>query len=364
MNEDRKRLDNGTDENVIIPSPAPLTELDDNYIEFIERLKRSIAAQRVSIALRANAEVICQYWYIGNSILEQQRLHGWGAKVVDRISNDLRKAFPDSHGFSPRNLKDMRRFAETWPDPAIVRQLVAQLPWSSNILLMQKLDSQDQRIWYAQQAIENGWGREALAEHIRACAWERSGKAVNNFSVSLPSPESEMAAQLFKDPYWFDFMGTDQLRREREVEKKLIEHIQEFLIELGQGFAFVGRQVHLELDGDDYYLDLLFYHLKLRCYVVIELKVRDFEPGFLGQLNMYQNVVNKVLRHPDDKPTIGLLLVKGKKETTVRYSLEGYVNPMGVAGWEQQISDALSEDLRSDLPSVEEMERQLENGDQ
>lgn len=156
MNEDRKRLDNGTDENVIIPSPAPLSEMDDSYIEFIERLKRSIAGQRISIALRANAEVICQYWYIGNAILEQQRLHGWGAKVVDRISCDLRKAFPDSHGFSPRNLKYMRQFAAIWPDPAIVQRLVAQLPWSSNILLMQKLDSQDQRIWYAQQAIENG----------------------------------------------------------------------------------------------------------------------------------------------------------------------------------------------------------------
>ena len=364
MNDNRKRFDNGTDENVIIPSPAPLTEMDDNYIEFIERLKRGIASQRISIALRANAEVICQYWYIGNAILEQQRLHGWGAKVVDRISHDLCKAFPDSHGFSPRNLKYMRQFASIWRDPAIVQQLVAQLPWSSNILLMQKLDSQEQRVWYAQQAIENGWGRETLAEHIRACAWERSGKAVNNFNASLPSPESEMATQLFKDPYWFDFMGTAQLQREREVEKKLIEHIQEFLIELGQGFAFVGRQVHLELDGDDYYLDLLFYHLKLRCYVVVELKVSDFEPSFLGQLNMYQNVVNKVLRHPDDKPTIGLLLVKGKKETTVRYSLEGYVNPIGVAEWEQQISDALSNDLHPNLPSVEEMERQLEDGNQ
>lgn len=362
MDESRKRLDNGTDKNVIIPSPEPLSHMDEAYIEFIERLKRDIARQRVSISLRASADVICQYWYIGNAILEQQRLHGWGAKVIDRISFDLRKAFPDTEGFSPRNLKDMRRFAKVWPDFEFVRQLVAQIPWGTNIALMQKLKSQEQRIWYAQKTIENGWGRNTLVEHIRKNDWERSGKAVNNFDTSSPSPDSDLAAQTFKDPYWFDFMGKTRLQREREVEQKLIEHIQEFLIELGQGFAFVGRQVHLELGGEDYYLDLLFYHLKLRCFVVVELKARDFEPGFLGQLNMYQNVVNAVLRHPDDKPTIGLLLVRGKNETTVRYSLEGYLNPIGVAEWQQQLEQALPASIAADLPTIEDIERELEEG--
>ena len=189
---------------------------------------------------------------------------------------------------------------------------------------------------------------------------ERSGKSVNNFPAAFPPVDSDMVNQVFKDPYLFDFLGTDMPRREVEIERQLTEHIQSFLLELGQGFAFVGRQVHLEVGGDDFYIDLLFYHLKLRCYVVIELKACEFEPGFISQLNMYQNVVNDILRHPDDKPTIGLLLVKGKNETVVEYSLAGYQNPIGVAEWKNQIAKVLPEELRSSLPSIEEIEKELD----
>ena len=189
---------------------------------------------------------------------------------------------------------------------------------------------------------------------------ERSGKSVNNFPAALPPADSDMANQIFKDPYLFDFLGTDMPRREVEIERKLTEHIQKFLLELGQGFAFVGRQVHLEVGGDDFYIDLLFYHLKLRCYIVIELKACDFEPGFISQLNMYQNVVDDILRHPNDNPTIGLLLVKGKNQTVVEYSLAGYQNPIGVAEWKNQMENALPEELLSSLPSIEEIEKELE----
>ena len=262
-------------------------------------------------------------------------------------------------GFSPRNIKYMRKFAECWSDFEFVQQVVAQIPWRTNRMLLDKLNSEESRKWYAYKTIENGWSSNVLELQIQSRLMERSGRSVNNFPVALPPADSDMVNQVFKDPYLFDFLGTDMPRREVEIERQLTEHIQSFLLELGQGFAFVGRQVHLEVGGDDFYIDLLFYHLKLRCYVVIELKACDFEPGFISQLNMYQNVVNDVLRHPDDKLTIGLLLVKGKNETVVEYSLAGYQNPIGVAEWKNQIAKSLPEELRSSLPSIEEIVKEL-----
>lgn len=304
--------------------------------------------------------MICLYWNIGKAILQKQEEEGWGSKVIDRMAKDLKDAFPDMSGFSPRNIKYMRKFVECWSDFEIVQQVVAQIPWRTNMKLMDKLNTQEERIWYAQKTIENGWSSNVLDLQIQSRLFERSGKSVNNFAIALPPVDSDMANQIFKDPYLFDFLGTDMPRREVEIERKLTEHIQKFLLELGQGFAFVGRQVHLEVGGQDFYIDLLFYHLKLRCYVVIELKACDFEPGFISQLNMYQNVVNDILRHPDDKPTIGLLLVKGKNETVVEYSLAGYQNLISVAEWKNQIANALPEELRSSLPSIEEIEKELE----
>ena len=355
----RKQMGENKD-GVIFPVAPNLSEMSDTYLKFIEEVKAEIQKQRISVVLNANSSMICLYWNIGKAIMKKQEEEGWGAKVIDRMSKDLKDAFPEMSGFSPRNIKYMRKFAECWPDFEIVQRVVAQIPWRSNISLLDKLADQKSRIWYAQKTIENGWSKAILDMQIESRLMARSGKSVNNFPEALPPTDSDMVNQVFKDPYLFDFLGTDMPRREVEVERQLTEHIQSFLLELGQGFAFVGRQVHLEVGGDDFYIDLLFYHLKLRCYVVIELKACDFEPGFISQLNMYQNVVNDILRHPDDKPTIGLLLVKGKNETVVKYSLAGYKNPIGVAEWKNQIAKALPEELRSSLPSIEEIEKELE----
>lgn len=306
--------------------------------------------------------MIYMYWQIGREVSKKQNEEGWGAKVIDRMSQDLQKAFPEMNGFSARNIKYMKKFADIWTDEIIVQQLVAQLPWGTNIVLMDKLSDRSERIWYAQKALEYGWSRNVLTFQIDGRLYARSGNSVNNFAVALPPQDSDMVNQIFKDPYLFDFLGTDAPRREVEIERKLTEHIQEFLLELGQGFAFVGRQVHLEVGGDDFYIDLLFYHLKLRCYVVIELKACEFEPGFVSQLNMYQNIVNNLLRHPDDNPTIGLLLVKGKNKTVVEYSLEGYRNPIGVADWENKLASAIPEDIQSSLPTIAQIEKELEKG--
>lgn len=337
------------------------SEKSDNYLQFIEEIKNEIRRQRISVILNANSGMICLYWNIGKAILEKQEKEGWGAKVIDQMAKDLKDAFPDMSGFSPRNIKYMRKFAECWPNYEIVQRVVAQIPWRTNIKLLDKVDNEESRLWYAYKTIENGWSSTVLELQIQNGLMERSGKSVNNFEVALPPADSDMANQIFKDPYLFDFLGTDVPRREVEIESKLTEHIQKFLLELGQGFAFVGRQFHLEVGGQDFYIDLLFYHLKLRCYVVIELKACDFEPGFISQLIMYQNAVNDMLRHPDDKPTIGLLLVKNKNETVVEYSLTGYQNPIGVAGWKSQIEKSLPAELRSSLPSIEEIEKELDS---
>ena len=357
---DRRKYTGKDKERVIIPVAPKFSEMSDSYLEFIEEIKKEIQNQRLRIVLNANSKMICLYWNIGKAILQKQKDEGWGTKVIDRMAKDLRDAFPDMSGFSPRNIKYMRKFAECWPDFEIVQRVVAQIPWRSNISLMDKLLDEESRIWYAYKTIENGWSKSVLDMQIESGLIERTGKSVNNFPVALSPVDSDMANQIFKDPYLFDFLGTDMPRREVEIERKLTEHIQNFLLELGQGFAFVGRQVHLEVGGDDFYIDLLFYHLKLRCYVVIELKACDFEPGFISQLNMYQNIVNDILRHTDDNPTIGLLLVKGKNQTVVEYSLAGYKNPIGVAEWKNQMVKALPEELRSSLPSIEEIEKELE----
>ena len=356
-----KRKHMGKDKKgVIFPVAPNLSEMDDDYLQFIEDIKSEIRKQRVSVVIKANSSMMCLYWNIGKLILEKQKKEGWGAKVIDRMSKDLKDAFPDMSGFSPRNIKYMRKFAECWTDFEIVQQVVAQIPWRTNRKLLDKLNSQESRLWYAHKTVEHGWSSAILDLQIQTGLMERSGKSINNFSVALPPTDSDMANQIFKDPYLFDFLGTDMPRRETEIEIRLVEHIQKFLLELGQGFAFVGRQVHLEVDGRDFYLDILFYHLKLRCYVVVELKAGDFEPGFISQLNMYQNVVNDILCHADDQPTIGLLLVKGKNKTVVEYSLAGYQNPIGVAKWTNQMEAALPEELRSSLPSIEEIEKGLE----
>jgi len=348
-------------DQVVFPVAEALLTMPENYLGFIQDIKVRIAQSRVAAVVAANSSMILLYWEIGYAILERQKSEGWGAKVIDRMSYDLKTEFPSLQGFSPRNLKYMRKFAEAWPSLELVQRSVALIPWRSNITLLDKLNDPELRLWYAQQTIALGFGKDMLVFQIESELHKRMGASVQNFEVSLPPVESDMAQQSFKDPYIFDFIGATTPRLEQELEQKLMDHIQKFLLELGQGFAFVGRQVHMELGGEDYYLDLLFYHLKLRCYVVIELKAGKFDAGYISKLNMYLNVVNDVLKTPEDKPTIGLLLVKNKNKLTVEYALQGFTNPIGVANWENQIEKTIPENIKSSLPTIEEIENELKD---
>lgn len=354
----KQRGESGAD--VIFPQPEPLLFMPESYTEFIGQLKEQIGRARLNAVVQANSAMTVLYWHIGRAIGIKQEMEGWGSKVIDRLGYDLKEAFPEMSGFSPRNLKYMKKFAEAYPDIEIVQRSVAQIPWRSNIALLEKLDDHDARIWYAQKVLEQGWGKDMLVVQIESGAHLREGKSINNFEQTLPSLHSDLSRQAFKDPYIFDFLGTDVPRREAELERKLIEHIQKFLLELGQGFAFVGRQVHLEVGNQDFYIDLLFYHLKLRCYVVIELKSGEFKPEYVSKLNLYQNIVNDVLRHETDMPTIGLLLVKEKNKVLVEYSLMNNQNPTGVANWEAMIVKDLPDTFKNILPSIEEIESELQ----
>jgi predicted nuclease of restriction endonuclease-like (RecB) superfamily len=333
--------------------------LPSDYGTLLADLKQRIATERLRVVLASNAALVRLYADIGQAILQRQSAEGWGAKTIDRLAVDLKAAFPEMTGFSPRNLVYMRTFAAAWPQREFTHAPLAQLSWYHHQALLDKLTSRDERLWYAAQAAQHGWSRNILALQIAAKAKSRSGKAQSNFAATLPPTDSDLAVQVFKDPYLFDFLGTAVPRREAELEQGLIDHIQHFLLELGQGFAFVGRQVHLEFASEDHRLDLLFYHLRLRCYVVIELKATGFEPGHAAQLNMYMAAVDDLLRHADDKPTIGLLLVKDKNRVLVEYALNGYRAPIGVAAWQTQLTQNLPDDLRPSLPTVEEIEAEL-----
>jgi predicted nuclease of restriction endonuclease-like (RecB) superfamily len=358
--KDGRKARGRTRSEASFPVALPASAMPGGYAEMLSALKQRIGQERQRVVFSANAAMVTLYWDIGRAILERQDQKGWGSKVVDRLSHDLHAAYPEMKGFSPRNLKYMRAFAAAWPDGAIVQRVVARLPWRQNIALLERLRDAKTRLWYAQETLRNGWSQPILALQIEGRAHERRGKALSNFKEILPPAQSDMAAQVFKDPYLFDFLGTADARREREVEQSLVDHIQKFLLELGTGFAFVGRQVHLEVGNDDFYVDLLFYHLKLRCYVVVELKAVPFKPEFVGQINMYLSAVDDLLRHPEDKPTIGLLLVKEKKKLMVEYALRGIQKPIGVAHWETKLVESLPADLKGALPTVEELEKELE----
>lgn len=325
--------------------------------EWLADLKRRIYAAQQRAAPAVNHEMLRVYWRIGRDILDRQVEQGWGARVIDRLSNDLRHAFPDLGGFSPRNLKYMRAFAEAWPDESFVQQAVAQIPWGHNIVLLTKLKDTELRLAYAEAAIEFGWSRNVLVMHIERKRIERQGNAITNFERALPKPDSDLARESLKDPYRLDFLGLGDEAHEREIESALIRHITDFLLELGAGFAFVGRQIHLEIGGDDFYIDLLFYHLQLRRYVVIELKADKFKPEHLGQLGFYMTAVDDLLRHETDGPTIGLLLCKTKNEAVAEYALRDNTQPLGVA--EYQLLEALPDPLKTALPTIEQIEREL-----
>jgi predicted nuclease of restriction endonuclease-like (RecB) superfamily len=253
----------------------------------------------------------------------------------------------------------MRAFAAAWDASAIVQAPLARLPWYHHLALIEKLSDPDLRLWYAAAAIEYGWSRDILVHQIGTRLHERSGKAITNFTATLPPADSDQAQRATRDPYLFDFVGNADIRRERDLEQQLVEHVEKFLLELGQGFAFVGQQVRLEVGNQEFYADLLFYHLKLRRYVVVELKAADFQPGFLGQLGLYMAATDDLLAHPDDKPTIGLLLCKSKDNVVAEYALRGYAAPIGVAEWTTAITSSLPADLASSLPSIEEIEAEF-----
>ena len=346
-------------EEALFPAAPARAGLPRDYAEALGVIKRRIQEERLRVVLTANAAMILLYWDIGRMILERQERAGWGAKVIDRLAADLREAFPDMKGFSPRNLKYMRAFAAAWPERSFVQQAAAQIPWFHNCLLLDRVADAATRAWYIDATIGEGWSRNILALQIDGRAHERQGKAITNFRDTLPPAESDLAAQVFKDPYLFDFLGTADPRREREIEQALVDHIQRFLLELGTGFAFVGRQVLLEVGDQDFRIDLLFYHLKLRCYVVVELKAVPFDPAFVGQLNLYLSAVDDLLRHPDDKPTIGLLLCREKNKVVVEYALRHLKRPIGVAEWETKLVEKLPKALKGSLPTVEEIEAEL-----
>jgi predicted nuclease of restriction endonuclease-like (RecB) superfamily len=329
----------------------------ENYDAFLRSLKDRIRQAQVRAALAVNSELILLYWEIGRDILQRQAEQGWGTKVIERLSQDLKREFPLIQGFSSRNLKYMRAFAEAWPDEAIVHQLGAQIPWKHNCIILEKVKAPEARLWYSQKTIENAWSRDVLGLQIETNLYQRLGSATTTFSRTLLPPQSDLAQQIIKDPYNLQFLTLDETAQERDLELALVSHIQSFLLELGVGFAFVGRQYQIEVGGEDFYIDLLFYHLKLRCYVVIELKAKEFRPVDTGQLNFYLSAVDNLLRHPDDQPTIGILLCRSKNQTIAEFALQDLNKPIGIASY--MLRDSLPSELQANLPSIEQLELEV-----
>jgi predicted nuclease of restriction endonuclease-like (RecB) superfamily len=351
--------------------------LPSDYQDYLAQLKERIRSAQVKAALAVNRELVLLYWEIGRDILQRQAQQGWGTKVIDQLAKDLKQEFPEMSGFSARNLKYMRAFAEAYPDGSIVQQPAAQLtdelivqqaagqitggqlvqevlsriPWFHNCVLLDKVKDPAERLWYAQQTIENGWSRNVLVHQIESNLYARQGQAITNFNLALPPTQSDLAQQLLKDSYVFDFLSLGQEAKERDLERGLLLHLQRFMLELGKGFAFVGSQYHLEVGGQDFYLDLLFYHLKLRCYVVIDLKMGDFQPEYAGKMGFYLAAVDDLLRHPEDRQSIGLVLCKSSNKVIVEYALRDMSKAMGVSIY--QILEA--------LPTVAQLEAELKS---
>lgn len=332
---------------------------ETTYQDWIKDIKSKVLEIRYNSIIHINRELIHLYWEIGNSILIQQNLKEWGAKVIDRLSTDLKTSFPDMKGFSIRNLKYMRAFAEAWPDAQFVQEVLAQITWYHNITLLDKVRDVDARIWYCTQTVENGWSRNTMVHQIETALYERQTKSIKttNFINQLDNAESELANFILKDPYVFDFINFETGITELKLKSKLLQNITKFLLELGKGFAYIGNEVKFVVNEDEYYLDLLFYHIKLQCYVVIELKTGKFKPEYAGQLNFYITIVNKQLKRAEDKPTIGILLCKEKNHLVAEYALTGINQPMGIA--EYSLTKWIPKEIESDLPSTKELESMI-----
>ena len=327
------------------------------YEDFLLSIKERVRSAQLRAMLVVNNEHTQLYWTIGRDILQKQQSEGWGAKVIERLSRDLKVSFPQMQGFSRTNLLYMRAFAVAWPDESIVQRVVGQLPWRHNIALLDKLKDPTKRLWYAEKTIENGWSQPVLVHHIETLLHERQGKAITNFSNTLPLPQSDLAQSILKDPYSFDFLTLAEDAHERHLEAGLLVHIREFLLELGQGFAFVGSQYPLRVGEQDFFVDLLFYHLKLRCFIVIDLKMRAFDPEFSGKMNFYLSAVDDLLRHPGDAPSIGVILCKTRDATVAEYALRDVNKPIGVSTHiTELLTRSLPDNLKNDLPTIEELE--------
>jgi predicted nuclease of restriction endonuclease-like (RecB) superfamily len=347
-----------------------MSESLTHYTDLLGDIKARIRQSQIKATLSANAELILMYLDVGRMVFEKQGMEGWGTAVIPRLSADLHNELPESKGFSERNIKFMVQLYKEYglgeeigkqavSQLAALPQLVAKIPWGHNILLMQRIKDMTARLWYMQQTIAQGWSRDTLGQMIKSDAHKRQGAAVTNFELRLPAAQSELAQQLLKDPYIFDFFTLAEPFHERELETGLVRHLEKFLLELGQGFAFVGRQYHLEVSDKDFYIDLLFYHLRLRCYVVIELKKGDFKPEYAGKMNFYCSVVDERLKHETDQATIGLILCQTKDRILAEYSLRDIHKPIGVSDYE--LTSALPQNLQSELPSIAEIEAELQS---
>lgn len=330
-----------------------------NYKKLLIELKDKISSAQVKTIRTVNSNLIHLYLDIGGFIIKNLNEKNWGDKVIENLSKDLNKSFPDMQGFSTRNLKYMKAFAQTWGSTKIGQQLVAQLPWGHNILLMTQLDDEQSRVWYAKKCVENNWSRSILSIQIETGLKEKLGSKskTNNFKNTLSIRQSDLVQNTLKDPYNFDFLTIGEQAREREIEKALIEHIQKFLLELGAGFAFIGRQVPISVGDQDYFLDLLFYHARLHCYVVIELKATEFRPEHTGQLNFYLSAVDAQIKTELDQPTIGLLLCQKKNRIVAEYALKNMSKPMGIA--EYKLNKGIPNNIKSELPTIKELEQEL-----
>jgi predicted nuclease of restriction endonuclease-like (RecB) superfamily len=328
---------------------------ENNYHIILNSLKGKIMLARQRAAMAVNNELLTVYWEIGYIILQQQKEEGWGTKVINRLAADLKSEFPEMKGFSVRNLKYMRAFAEAYPQ--FVQQAAAHLPWGHHQLLLDKTKTSLEREFYIKKTVANGWSRNILLHQIESQLYLRQGSAITNFEHTLPKPQSDLAREILKNPYLFDFLGLTDEIEERELEKALIKHLKKFMLELGRGFAYVGNQYNLKVEGNDYFLDLLFYNYLLHCFVVFELKVGDFKPEFTGKLNFYINTINEQIRGKEDKPTIGVLLCKTPSDTVIQYSLQGIDTPIGISNYE--FTKALPKQLEGEMPNVEELEHEI-----
>ena len=334
--------------------------LDQNYKQFLSGIKERLQTAQIRAALAANSELIRFYWELGNDLIEKQKNHQWGSGFLEQFSHDMRQAFPKMQGFSVTNLKRMRIFAHVYPDFVIGARAVHQLPWGHIVVLLHKIKDQNKRDWYAEQTIKNGWSRSILETQIESELYSRQAeprKKINNFDTQLPALQSDLANQMLKDPYNFDFLTIQGKAHERAIEDALVTHIRDFLIELGQGFAFVGSQVPLTFDDQEFFMDLLFYHLHLRAFVVIELKATKFKPEHTGQLGFYMAAVDDLMRKDGDNQTIGIILCKSKHKIVAEYALRNMNAPIGIS--EYTLAKALPQELKTRLPTVEEIEAEL-----